>query len=539
MDRTRLALDRGIVAGQHLGAQVYVSVAGEVAADFAVGEMTPGTPMETRSLAIWLCCTKPVTAVAIARLVEQGLLKPDTSVHDILPEFTGDGRDGILLRHLLTHTSGLRDDPKGGVIAAFEPHERVLAGLFSSPLAAPPGTTAAYSVWKAWYLLGEVLARMTGETLAEYARREIFTPLGMGDSWIGMPAAAYDENAGRIAPLYLTGGGTLTAVPLIDSRAAVTRTLPGGGGRGPMRELGRFLETLLPSRRTGDERVLSSESVAALRSVHRHGMFDEMLRSCLDWGLGLAVDRRAFAACCSPRTWGHTGLESVIGFADADHDLACAIFLNGIEPELAAVMRRNKIVTAVYRDLGILASGRSPRSGPTGTDLRHGGPRATPERATSEPLLPWPFEESSVRRHLLARGGAQVALDECLFSLAQDGPVFDRPNCVIAFELTWLETSLSYTVSMLDGHPTVSAASAGTPDLVVRWPVIEFFLLVMEVSKEFASPVRYARGEVTGDPSVLPAVDDLLRAMSARSRVVRELLAPPAEEDFPIRSTGT
>lgn len=108
LPRTRQAIEAGILQGHHLGAQLYVSLQGEVAADAALGENRPGEPPTRDHLMLWLSSTKPVTAVAIAQLWERGLLELDDPVALHLPEFAANGKGGITLRHLLTHTGGIR-----------------------------------------------------------------------------------------------------------------------------------------------------------------------------------------------------------------------------------------------------------------------------------------------------------------------------------------------------------------------------------------------------------------------------------------------
>ena len=68
LPRTRQAIEAGIRDGLHLGAQVYVSLHGEIQADGAVGENRPGEPLTSDHLMLWLSSTKPVGAVAIAQL---------------------------------------------------------------------------------------------------------------------------------------------------------------------------------------------------------------------------------------------------------------------------------------------------------------------------------------------------------------------------------------------------------------------------------------------------------------------------------------
>ncbi|MEO1085802.1 MAG: serine hydrolase domain-containing protein, partial [Acidobacteriota bacterium] len=111
LPRTIQLLESGIAEGLHLGAQLYVSRGGSHKAQslsLAIGERAPGLPMEESTLNIWLSSTKPVTAVALGILWERGLLELDDVVVKFLPEFAAHGKEGVTIRHLLTHTAGIR-----------------------------------------------------------------------------------------------------------------------------------------------------------------------------------------------------------------------------------------------------------------------------------------------------------------------------------------------------------------------------------------------------------------------------------------------
>ena len=108
LPRTRTAIEEGIRQGLHLGAQIYLSHNGATVADSAFGEVRPGEPLTPDHLMLWLSSTKPVGAVALARLWERGRLELDDPIVRFIPEFGANGKDRITLRHILTHTAGIR-----------------------------------------------------------------------------------------------------------------------------------------------------------------------------------------------------------------------------------------------------------------------------------------------------------------------------------------------------------------------------------------------------------------------------------------------
>src|SRR4051812_31785948 len=103
LSQTALLIQQGIPA-LHPGAQLYVSMDGNVVADLAFGEAAPGRVMTLDSVICWLSSGKPVTAVAIAKLWQEGRLLLDDPVAKYIAEFGINGKEGITIRHCLTHT---------------------------------------------------------------------------------------------------------------------------------------------------------------------------------------------------------------------------------------------------------------------------------------------------------------------------------------------------------------------------------------------------------------------------------------------------
>ncbi|HYL05565.1 MAG TPA: serine hydrolase domain-containing protein [Thermoanaerobaculia bacterium] len=385
LPRTRQAILDGVRAGLHLGAQLYVSRHGTVIADAAAGDSRPGQPLRRDDLMLWLSSTKPVAAVAIAQLWERGRLELDDPVARHIPEFAANGKGAITLRHLLTHTAGIRllnvGWPQDGWdaiiarIAAMRPEPRWV-----------PGRKAGYHHASSWFLLGEVVRRLDGRPFSGYAREEIFAPLGMLDSWIGMPVETYRElrEQGRICPLYDTAGsaGGAGGAPVPqgwDSEAWCTGTHPGGNGYGPISQLGRFYEMLLARGQipgaggAAARRILSPQAVEAATARHRAGMLDHTFQHVLDWGLGFILDSRQYGADtvpygygnhASPRTFGHSGYRSSTAFADPEQGLAVALAFNGTPTHEAHERRIRTVLDALYEDLGLVAAAEAVPAAP-------------------------------------------------------------------------------------------------------------------------------------------------------------------------------
>jgi CubicO group peptidase (beta-lactamase class C family) len=368
LPRTREAIEAGIREGLHLGAQVYVSIRGEAVADGAVGENRPGEPLTRDHLMLWLSASKPVAAVAVAQLWERGLLELDDPVALHIPEFAANGKEEITLRHLLTHTGGIRlldtgwpQLPWGEIVAricAMKPEPRW-----------EPGKKAGYHQASSWFILGEVVRRLSGHPFPEYVRGEIFEPLGMSDSWIGMPPERYRSytESGRLVAMWNTENteGTEGSEPKPhgwDTEERCVNPSPGGNGYGPMRELGRFYEMLLGRGVWQGRRILLPQTVEAFTSPSRVGMTDATFKHVLDWGLGFIVNSIQYGAetvpygyghHASPRTFGHSGYRSSAGFADPERGLAVALAFNGTPSNERHEARIRSVLDAVYEDLGL------------------------------------------------------------------------------------------------------------------------------------------------------------------------------------------
>ncbi len=137
-------------------------------------EMSPGTLFDIASL------TKPIaTATCLMVLMEKGSLSLEDKACEFLPEFDHPEKNGITLRHLLTHTSGLPD--WADLYSGGEGREDALRKLYNIPLLYPTGTRMVYSDL-GFLLLGEIIRRVGGQSLAEFFHQNVSHPLQMGST---------------------------------------------------------------------------------------------------------------------------------------------------------------------------------------------------------------------------------------------------------------------------------------------------------------------------------------------------------------------
>jgi CubicO group peptidase (beta-lactamase class C family) len=357
------AIDAGMQAQLHIGAQLFVRHAGRTVADIAVGEARPGVRMTTDTLMLWLSATKPITAVCVAQLWERGRLRLDDRVAEHIPEFASNGKGRITIRHLLTHTAGIRAAASNwGRSSWNETIAKICAAKIEPQWT--PGRKAGYHVASSWFILGELVRRLDGRPLEQYVREDVFLPLGMTDSWIGLPPEQYAAYGDRIGIMQNTGGGENVIAHTWDTAETAAMCKPGGNGRGPIRELGRFYQMLLNGGSLGDTRIISPQTVEAMVARHRVGMFDHTFKHVMDWGLGFipnnnqyGVDtiRYGYGAQAGWRTFGHSGHQSSVAFADPEHQLVVALVFNGTPGEVEHDRRVRAVLTALYEDLELVA----------------------------------------------------------------------------------------------------------------------------------------------------------------------------------------
>lgn len=353
-------IEEGIDRGLHRGVQLYVSREGRPVIDGALGDSHDGVPLTPQTVMLWLSAGKPLTAVAVLRLVESGRVGLHDPVATVIPEFAQNGKDSVTVHHLLTHTGGLESIMSGWPNDAWE---EIIARICAAPLQKDwvPGERAAYDPGRSWFVLGEIVRRIDGRPIEDVVRDDLMRPIGMHDSWMSIPLDAHTRYGERIGHMYHASEGGLRATRGHTAFVCAAAS-PGASCRGPIRELGLFYETLLAGGERSGVRILSVETVDLMTSRNRQELFDETLRHKVDFGLGLIIDSNrhgaetvpcGFGRHCSPRTFGHGGARTSIGFADPEHGLVAAAVANGAQPEHVNNERFRDLNTAIYEDVGL------------------------------------------------------------------------------------------------------------------------------------------------------------------------------------------
>lgn len=195
------AIDQAVREDRIPGAVLIVGHNGEVVHRKGYGRRAVVPQIEAMTADTIFDCaslTKVIaTTSSLMKLFEQGKLRLDERVTEYLPEFQG-GKSGITIRNLMTHFSGMRPDLD--LKPAWSGYETGIRMALIEKPTTPPGTRFVYSDIN-FILLGEIVRRLSGETLDVFARRNIFEPLGMNDTMFLPPASLRDRIAPTETPL--------------------------------------------------------------------------------------------------------------------------------------------------------------------------------------------------------------------------------------------------------------------------------------------------------------------------------------------------
>ena len=263
--------------------------------------------------------TKPLaTATSIMVLAERDAVALDDPVAKYVPEFAGAGRGAVTLRHLLLHVSGLPADTPFG---DFE-HGRdaAIRGICAAKLRAAPGVKSIYSD-VGFILLEEVVRRVTGKELPDFAHDAIFAPLGMKDTGF-VPSG---ERKARAAWTEQVDGEWRAGV-VHDPRAFRLGGVAGHAGLfSTADDLALYARAILGGGQVEGHRILTPRSVAEMTAP-----FDVPggIRT-----LGWQVDSSWKSAALSPRAYGHFGFTGTAMWIDPDADLFVVVLSNRVHPD--------------------------------------------------------------------------------------------------------------------------------------------------------------------------------------------------------------
>jgi CubicO group peptidase (beta-lactamase class C family) len=311
---------------RELGAALVVYEAGEKVVDLHGGYLDSAhtRPWTDSSLANIWSASKGVMAVAIAQLVDTGVLDYHAPVATWWPEFAQAGKDAITLDQVMSHRAGLN-----GFAETTAPEDLYDWDLAAGRLArqAPlwaPGSTASYHGMTYGVLAGEIVRRASGLTPRDYIRQRIAEPLG-ADLWLGAAPARGGDVADIIPPLPDTQRVELNPIaahcvsnPVPNAAAANhaawrAAELPAVNVHASADGLARLYGALADGARLGGTTLMSARALAAMVRP-RGAPRDEML-GARQWAAGVALNLGGLYGP-RPDAFGHSGWGGSFGCAD-------------------------------------------------------------------------------------------------------------------------------------------------------------------------------------------------------------------------------
>lgn len=284
--------------------------------------------------------SKVLTVAAAMTLVEDGLLGMNRPVQEYIPEFQGKNKEKVMVHQLMTHTAGIDGDD--ALFGTIEENEKLELNLptredtahptihrwlhigVEVPLALEPGTEMLYSSFGI-QLIGEIIRRISKRSLADYAKERIFNPLGMNDTFYGLP-----KDLRQRVVLHAEEGPYAG----YNDPQSQERGSPSGGVFSTVLDSAAFMQMFLNRGTYGDGQVLSAASTAAMTHNQIPGIKAKLITEIFpeaSWGLGWSVNHaykgRVYGETLpSKSTFLHSGGGGVLLWVDPELDIVGVYF---------------------------------------------------------------------------------------------------------------------------------------------------------------------------------------------------------------------
>jgi CubicO group peptidase (beta-lactamase class C family) len=318
----KLVSERGAVA------QLCLLRDGAVVLDHTVG-------CGPRDLFLIFSASKPFVAMAVHLLAQRGALSLDDAVAAHWPAFGRQGKDSITIRQVLQHRAGVpvaRSLVADG--AAMTSWERSVRAVERARPVPDDHTGPTYHILSFGFILGELVRRVTGVPVQRFLASEILEPLGLHDTYLGVPGGQLH----RAVPVRATGRNARLKEFVFNRRATRRAVIPAAGLSSTARDLARFYQALLDVGTPRSAGLFTPGTLAQACEPSNEDEVDRFLGVRVRWAHGFQLggpDHRSDAAVgramgrhSSALTFGHNGSNCCIGWADPTRRLAFAYTTN-------------------------------------------------------------------------------------------------------------------------------------------------------------------------------------------------------------------
>lgn len=358
--QVQAALDRSVASGSEIGVQVAVVHEGRTVVDAVAGVADQGTgePVRASTLFFAASTAKGVASSVVHVLVERGELAYDQRVADVWPEFGAHGKDAVTLADVLVHAAGVPGLWPQVTAADLGDSGRVAAFIADQRPWWIPGTMTGYHALTWGFIIGELVRRATGRTLAEVLREEIAAPLGVADELhFGVPGRLLERVAragpdGAAPPPPAPGSPLDRAIPAgVQPTAAfanrsdvLSADIPSQGTMSA-RAVARLYAALL-----GDVdcvELVSREQLQTMATPAFSGT-DQVMGIPTEWALGYSPARLGSTQPRPGSTFGMVGSNGTAAYADIDSDVSVAVMRNQIAGDFSLIAAVDDIVAEHY-----------------------------------------------------------------------------------------------------------------------------------------------------------------------------------------------
>ncbi|HXV36483.1 MAG TPA: serine hydrolase domain-containing protein [Myxococcota bacterium] len=331
-DALRREMQRQIDEGIRPSIQVAVDLRGELVFDETIGG--GATPSSNYLL---FSSTKPLIAVALLQLIEEGRAKLQDRVRAYIPEFGVRGKQSCTIAHLLTHRGGFPDSGQRmrSLSRVSRDWQAALAAVCEMDAQWEPGKDHGYHPSSSWFIVGELIQRLRDRPLWDVLRERVLEPAGFDADGFSLgnpevlsePALQLTTRAER---------GTARDADWWNDPATHRAVIPGGSGVSRANQLVRFYRAMLDLGRGRNGRLLSERMVRTASFPHVVGSIDRTFLVDVPWGLGFRIRHPLtpiddFGNSATPGAFGHGGHFLVnTAWADPAKDIAACILSNGL-----------------------------------------------------------------------------------------------------------------------------------------------------------------------------------------------------------------
>lgn len=361
-------LEDSLASGAECGLSLAVDIDGRTVADVWGGfaDEARTRPWERDTIVNVWSTTKTVTSLAVLMLADRGLVDLDAPVARYWPEFAAQGKDGVLVRHLMSHTAGVAGWNPPVTVPDLYDLERSTAALAAQAPWWAPGTASGYHALTFGHLLGEVVRRVTGKSLTRFVDDEIAGPLD-ADFHIGAQEADWDRCAEMIPPpplpfdlASLDPDSVLVKVatgPVADATAPNTpgwrlAEIGAANGHGNARSVARVMSVLALGGTAKGVRLLSPATIEHVFREQAHGT-DLFLGVPMRFGIGYGLPEPTgvpFVPEGRICFWGGWGGSMII--MDLDRRTTISYMMNRMQPGLVGSDNAARYLTTIYKLLG-------------------------------------------------------------------------------------------------------------------------------------------------------------------------------------------